>query len=252
MKKKSYRSKEMKSHKEIHNEIRNLVSKVQRLSPRLFNLGLVYSFDTKIRSLEIMQKYTVETIRELFKAYKEEKKNSIYPKDIDKLLGESIAFFEAYLNAFYSFLQTIGRLTPYFYDKKKLKKSIPDYTLAKQIDFFLDNPDVDPKYFDYLKNNMGWHDELMCNRHAITHNVSAFLGFGEKEIVFIGMPEKRIDFFESGKPTKRLEQYTLKNWNSLFEFLNFYVEHFSSREIFVDKKVELKELMKIHKKQTAK
>lgn len=242
----------MKSLKEIFDKVRNLISKVQRLSPRLFNLGLVYSFDTKIRCLQIMQKYTLERIRELFKAYEKEKENSIYPKDTTRLLHEGIAFFEAYLNAFYSLLQIIGKVTPYFYDKRKLMKSIPDDYLAKQISYFLNNPDVDPEYSSYLRTNMTWHDELMSNRHAITHNVSAFLGFGEREIVFIDMPKRRIDFFENGKPTKKLEEYVLNNWNSLFKFFSFYVGHFSSREIFVDKEVELKELTKIHRKQTSK
>jgi len=241
----------MKSHKKIYGEIRNLVSKVQRLSPHLLNLGLVYSFHTKIRCLDIMQKYTLERIRELFKA-SEKEKNSIYLKDTSRLLDEGIAFFEAYLNAFYSLLQIIGKITPYFYDKTKLKQSIPDDYFTKQISYFVDSPNVDPEYSGYLKNRMKWHDELMNNRHAITHNVSAFLGFGESEIVFIHMPKKRIDFFENGKPTKKLEEYILNNWNSLFEFFNFYVEHFSSREIFVDKEAELKELRKIHRKQTSK
>ena len=242
----------MKSYKETYSRTRNLLSKVERSSPRLFNLGIVYSFDTKIRCLKIMQKYTLERIRELFKAYEKEKENSIYLKDTTRLLHEGIAFFEAYLNAFYSLLQIIGKVTPYFYDKRKLMKSIPDDYLAKQISYFVNNPDVDPEYSSYLRTNMTWHDELMSNRHAITHNVSAFLGFGEREIVFIDMPKRRIDFFENGKPTKKLEEYVLNNWNSLFKFFSFYVEHFSSREIFVDKEVELKELMKIHRKQTSK
>jgi hypothetical protein len=243
----------MKSHREIYDRIRNLVSKVQRLSPYLLNLGLVYSFQAKMASLEIMQKYTLERIRELFKTSEKEKKKSIYLKDTSRLLNEGIAFFEAYLNAFYSLLQIIGKVTPYFYDKKKLKQPIPNDTFDKQFRYFANkNPDVDPEYSNYLKNNMIWYDELMNNRHAVTHNVSAFLGFGEREIVFIHMPKQRIDFFEKGKPTKKLEEYILNNWDSLFSFFNFYVEHFSSREICVDKEAELKELRKIHRKQTSK
>ena len=243
----------MKSHKEIYVQTRNLVAKVEHMSPWLFNRGVGYSFHTKMVSLEIMQKYTLERIRELFKAYRKEKKNSIYLKDTTRLLDEGIAFFEAYLNAFYSLLQIIGKITPYFYDKKKLKQPIPNNTFDEQFRYFAnENPDVDPEYSSYLKKNMIWYDELMSNRHAITHNVSAFLGFGEKEIVFIHMPKRKIDFFEQGKPTKKLEEYILNNWNSLFDFFNFYVEHFSSREIFVDTERELKKLRKIFRKQTSK
>ena len=240
----------MKSYKEIYNQIRNLVSKVERLSPCLSNIGLTYSFGTKIRCLEIIHKNALETIRKLFEASEREKKNSIYLKDTTRLLYEGIAFFEAYLNAFYSFLQIIGKMTPYFYDRKKLKNPIPDRYFAPQVIYFIDNPDVDPEFSSYLKNSMAWHDELLSNRNAITHNVSAFLGFGKKEMVFIHMPKKRIDFFEHGKPTKELEKYILNNWDSLFEFFDFYVEHFSSREIFVDKEAEVKELAKILHKRT--
>lgn len=232
----------MKSHSKIHAEIRALVSRVERLSPRLFNLGLTYFLDTKLRCLEIMQKYALQKIEELFKTLGKEKDNSIHLQETGKLLSESIAFFEAYLNAFYSFLQILGRITPYFYDSRELRKAIPDDFFAKQISYFVNNPDVDPEYSNYLKNSMAWHDELMSNRHAITHNVSAFLGFGEEEIVFIDMPKRRIDFFENGKPTKKLQEYVVNNWNSLFGFLNFYVEHFSNRQIFVDAEGEFTEI----------
>lgn len=58
------RNREMKSHKEIYNEIRKLVSKVEHLSPRLSNLGLGYSFHAKLGCLEIMQRHTLEKIKD--------------------------------------------------------------------------------------------------------------------------------------------------------------------------------------------
>jgi len=230
----------MKSDKDVYHRIRKFVSKVVHSSPVLANYGLDYSFNTQFKCLATMQEYTLKTIRELFRTYKGKNVNSILQKDIDIFLIESIAFFEAYLNAFYSFIQIIGRLTPYFYDREKLKRSVPYRYFHWQIDYFLDNPDVDHEYSDYLKNNMTWYDELIFNRDAVSHNVSAFLGFGKKEIIFIDMPKRRIDFFESGKPTKKLEQYILENWTSLFEFLDFYVEHFSNRQIFVETEEEWK------------
>jgi len=242
----------MKTYKDIYIRIRNLVSRAERSSPYLSNLGLGYSFDMKLKCLEIMQKHTLHRIQECFDTAKEERKNSIRLKDTGKLLDESVAFFEAYLNAFYSFLQIIGKMTPYFYDRKKLKQLIPDDYFVGQIRHFVDNPNVDPKYSSYLKKNMTWHDQLMSNRHGITHNVSAFLGFGKEEMEFIDMPEKRIDFFKTGKPTKKLEKYILNSWNSLFKFLDFYVEHFSNREVFVDEEAETKELWKILRKHTSK
>jgi len=198
-----------------------------------------------------MQKYTLQRIQECFDTAKEERKNSIHLRDMGKLLDESVAFFEACLNAFYSFLQIIAKVTPYFYDREKLSEPIPDRDFGSQIDHFKKKPDVDDKYSNYLTNNIEWYKDFVDNRHAITHNVSAFLGFGKEEVEFIDMPEGRIDFFKTGKPTKELEKYILTNWDSLFKFLDFYAEHFSSCEVFVDKEAEAKELWKILRKHTS-
>jgi len=236
----------MRSHREIYNEFRDLLLKVESSSPWLFNLGIGYSFDTKLRCIEIMQNHVIEKIQELFKTAEKEKgkENSALLEETTKLLPESIAFFEAYLNAFYSFFQIIGKITPYFYDSRQLKKPILVGSFAKQMGYFRKNPQVDSEYSNYLQSSMTWHDELMSDRHAITHNVSAFLGFGKSEMEFITMPKRRIDFFENGKPTKKIEEFILNKWNSLFEYFDFYVKHFSTRQIFVDKDKELKWLTK--------
>jgi len=101
-------------------------------------------------------------------------------------MNECIAFFKAYLNAFYSLLQIIGKILPYFYEENTAKH-IPTANFGKQLTHFKEHPEIDHEYVNYLKNNMGWYYELVCNRHAISHNVSAFLGFGENDVVFIHM-----------------------------------------------------------------
>lgn len=143
-----------------------------------------------------------------------------------------------------AFFQMIAKVTPYFYDKKTKASQIPDRYFNAQMKHFIDNPIIDSQYAEYLKNNMGWYVELELNRNAISHNVSAFLGFGEEEVEFIPMRKKRIDFFKHGKPTEKIEKYIKANWNSLFNFLKFYVDHFSNCNIFVDKAKELEEVRK--------
>jgi hypothetical protein len=64
------------------------------------------------------------------------------------------------------------------------------------------------------------------------------------------MPKRRIDYFENGKPLKKLVEYISANWNSLFDFLNFYVNHFSNREIFVNKEKEMETVRQLVSKGT--
>ena len=229
---------------EIYSKLLSLINKVGHSSPLLSNLGIGTSFNSKFMSLQIMQNYTIEKSRVLFDAMEEEKDTSIYLKNTTKYHRECTAFFEAYLNAFYSFLQMIAKVTPYFYDKKTKASRIPDRYFMAQMKHFIDNPTIDIQYANCLENNMGWYAELELNRHAISHNVSAFLGFGKEEVEFIHMRKRRIDFFKHGKPTKKIEEYIVANWNSLFNFLKFYVNHFSNRKVFVDKAKELEEVRK--------
>lgn len=228
----------------IYSKFLTLVSKVRQSSPLLSNLGIGLSVQSKFVSLQIMQKYTIEKATTLFATSREERKHSIALTETTSSLYECIAFFEAYLNSFYSFMQMIAKVTPYFYDIKMMMKKIPERYFREQMEHFINNPTIDAEYSEYLKKNMKWYTELERNRHAISHNVSAFLGFGKEEVEFIQMQKKRIDFFESGKPCKKMEEYVQANWNSLLDFLEFYVNCFSDRKIFVDNVKELEEVRK--------
>lgn len=219
--------------KTIYLKFMSLVNKLGRSSLLLSNWGIGTSAQSKFVSLQIMQDYTIEKAKKLFSVCKEEQKHSIALVNTTSSLYECTAFFEAYLNAFYSFLQIIAKITPYFYDTK-FAKGIPVSNFGKQRTYFKAHPEIDRVYANYLQNNMDWYDELICNRHAISHNVSAFLGFGEEEVEFIHMQKKRIDYFESGKPSKKIEDYVQTNWIALLDFLDFYVDHFSTRKIMVD------------------
>jgi len=229
---------------EIYSKFLSLINKVSHSSPLLSNLGIGVSTQSKFMSLQIMQNYTMEKSRLLFDTMKKERDTSIYLKNTTECHRECTAFFEAYLNAFYSFFQMIAKVTPYFYDKKTKANRIPDRYFAVQMKHLIDNPAIDIQYANYLKNNMDWYVELELNRHAISHNVAAFLGFGKEEVEFIHMRKRQIDFFKHGKPTKKIEKYIVANWNSLFSFLKFYVDHFSNRKIFVDKAKELEKVRK--------
>lgn len=233
------------SFSEIYQRFYSLVRQVEMMSPLLTNLGLSTSLQSKFYSLELMQIETKKRVEQTFATYKNEKaqQDHIVLKELGKNLNESIAYFEAYLNAFYSLFQIIAKVTPYFFNDEKLRKNVMHGEFAKEIEIFHNCPTLDLDYANYLET-MTWYSELMYNRHAVTHHVAVFLAFDKEHIVFIDMPKKRIDFFEQGKPNKKLIDYIEKNWSSLFEYLDFYERHFRDFKIIAYQLEELEFIKK--------
>jgi hypothetical protein len=230
---------------EIYQRFYSLVRQVEMMSPLLTNLGLSISLQSKFYSLELMQIETKKRVEQTFATYKSDKakQDHIVLKELGKNLNESIAYFEAYLNAFYSLFQIIAKVTPYFFNDEKLRKNVLHGEFAKETEIFHNCPILDPDYANYLET-MTWYRELMYNRHAVTHNAAVFLAFDKEHIVFIDMPKKRIDFFEQGKPNEKLIDYMEKNWSSLFEYLDFYEKHFRDFKIIADQLEELEFIKK--------
>jgi len=194
-------------------------------------LGYEISFSSKMRSLEIMHLHTWKKSRELEEVFKEEKGKVVHAKKTGEALDETLAFFEAYLNAFYSLLQIIAKVTQHFYEKEKLKvgKHFGD-NFGALVNSLKNNMKIDPEFSSYLKEKLGWYKTLSNNRTMITHYGSAFLGFNEGgRVVFIDYPKEGLSWFAPKKPTRELERYLTQTFNDLFDFLNFYVNHFRQR-----------------------
>jgi hypothetical protein len=230
---------------EIYQRFYSLVRQVEMASPLLFNLGLSMSLQSKFYSLELMQIETKKRVEQTSATYQKEKaqQDHIVLKELGKNLNESVAYFEAYLNAFYSLFQIIAKVTPYFFNDNRLKKNVLHGEFSKEIEIFHNCPTLDLDYANYLET-MTWYRELMYNRHAVTHHAAVFLAFDKEHIVFIDMPKKRIDFFEQGKPNKKLIKYIEQNWVSLFEYLDFYERHFRVSKIINDPLEELEFIKK--------
>ncbi len=229
----------------IYQRFCSLVRQVEIMSPLLSNLGVSISLQSKFYSLEIMQIETKKRVEQTFVTYNNEKghQDHIVLNKLGKDINESIAYFEAYLNAFYSLFQIIAKVTPYFFNDEKLKENVLHGEFAKEMEIFHNCPTLDLDYANYLET-MAWYRELMYNRHAVTHHVAVFLAFDKEHIVFIDMPKKRIDFFEQDKPNKKLTDYIEKNWSSLFEYLDFYERHFKDFKIIADQLGELEFIKK--------
>ena len=112
-------------------------------------------FTSKFASLEIMRHYTLDRCKTLPKTLENEKKTSIALIDTTFNLNEVQAFFEAYLNAFYSLLQVLARFTSFFYKKEFPNVKINDENFGSQLDFFRQNKELPDEVFSkYVENEL--------------------------------------------------------------------------------------------------
>jgi len=186
------------------------------------------AFASKMACFEIMYRETLKKVKNLETVAKEEKsEDKVAMNKTTRAWYEATAFFEAYLNSFYSLLQIIAKFTPLFYGKNR--DIIPDDNFGKQVNFFVTHPRFDVDFSSHLTDRLSWYKTLRDNRHAITHRLSAFLGF-EKDwrIVFVDYPKKEFDWFGE-KSFRDIEGYLDQSFNDLFDFLEFYTQHFRKR-----------------------
>ena len=224
----------MERYRQIYHEMVSLLRDSKTINPKLFGYGM--SFSSKMSSLERMYLTTLKKSKKLEEVAKKEKaEEKVLLKETTKAWNEAVAFFEAYLNAFYSLLQIIAKVTPYFYEEEKseslgrIGKGFGD-NFGELINFFQDNTNIDPEFSSYITTKLGWYKILRNNRNMITHEGSAFLGFKEDgKIVFIDYPKKGFSWFEPKKSTRDLEDYLGQSFKDLFDFLDFYVNHFRQR-----------------------
>lgn len=224
----------MERYRRIYNEMVSLLRFSRTIDPKLF--GYEMAFISKMSSLETMYREALKRSKELEEVAKEEQaEGKVLLNGTTKALYRAIAYFEASLNAFYSLLQVIAKVTPYFYEKeeseqlRRIGKGWGD-NFGKLVRFFKDNTSIDPEFSSYVATKLKWYETLRNNRHMITHEGSAFLGFkGDGKIVFIDYPKKKFSWFGQNKQTKELENYLNQSFNDLFDFLDFYANHFSPR-----------------------
>jgi len=218
----------MDRYQKTYQEMVSLLTDFQAIDPRMFGYNM--SFNSKAFSFEMMYRETLKRIRELEEIYKKE---STQGKKVLEETGvawsKSVAYFEAYLNAFYSLLQIIAKITLLFYKEPKMSSITKEWgdNFGKLIDFFKRNKSIDSQFSVYVDKNLGWYETLRNNRHMITHEGSAFLGFSKGgKILFLDYPKKGFNWFDPNKSTKDLESYLSQSFENLFSFLDFYATHF--------------------------
>jgi hypothetical protein len=219
----------MESYKQVYQEMISLLTDSKSIDPKMFDYGMC--FRSKMFSFEMMYRKTLKYIKELEEIYKKENaQGKILLEETGRAWNKSVAFFEAYLNAFYSLLQIIAKITPYFYGNEKSKIFPSSTYFGRLIDYLKKHPNIDTDFSSYLNQRVRWYETLRNNRHMITHEGSAFLGFGQDgKIVFVDYPKKGFSWFQPNKSTKDLESYLTQSFADLFDFLDFYVKHFRQR-----------------------
>lgn len=206
-------------------------------------IGYSMAFQSKMASFEIMYKEALKKAKNLETVVIEEmSENKIALTKTTRALYDATAFFEAYLNSFYSLLQIIAKFTPLFYEKNR--DQIPDENFGMQVNYFVaENPKLDPEFSSFLKEARArWYETLRDNRNATTHRLSAFLAF-EKDytVLFRDYPSDREFDWLNKKTYRKLEEYLDRSFNDLFDFLEFYTQHFRKR---VPKSVRTKLILK--------
>ena len=238
----------MKRFRRIYYEALTLFGDVTRAHADTFGYSMVFS--SKMVSFEIMYREILKKLKNLESVMKEEEsEQKVAFTRTTTALDEAIAFFEAYLNSFYSLLQIIAKFTPLFYEKSEVK--VPDDHFGEQVDFFITkHPELDPKFSSYLRDNLTWYKTLRNNRHAITHRLSAFLGFKKDgTVVFIDYPKKKFDWFDN-KVLIQIEKYLDQSFNDFFDFLEFYAHYFRERVPESDKaKIILRSVLQANTEQ---
>ncbi len=207
----------------IYDEMRMLFADIQ--ASEIFDYRVALPF--KMASFEIMHWEALKKAKHLeTTAKKERAEEKVLLDKTTTSLYSAAASFEAYLNSFYSLLQIIAKFTPYFYGADKYR--IPARYFGEQVNFFITNPDFDPEFSYYLAHRLRWYETLKNNRHAVTHRISAFLGFEKDEVVFQDYPAEKSDLFGE-KKFRDIRAYLVQSFDEFFDFIEFYVQHFRNR-----------------------
>lgn len=224
----------MNKYQQIFDEFNAFLVGIKDIDPNMFEYGV--SFGLKVFALQEMHRKTLEKVKELEEVQKKENAEAkvilqlggIYiAKNTDMAWKKSIAYFEAYLNAIYSLLQVIARITLIIYQKKSIATGEMGDNFGSLKTYLKDHKRVDTDFTTHIETKMGWYTTFKNNRHKITHNGSAFLMFDENgEVTFLDYANTESKLLDQNKSIKNLESYLLKSFEDLFDFLDFYEKHF--------------------------
>lgn len=127
-----------------------------------------------------------------------------------------------------SLMEDIAAMTPCFYPRGPEKPKRRSF--KGQIKWYENHPDFDSTMTDYLKNKLGWFNELRDVRDDLLHNQAFLWPFPLKD----EQGKFQLHFYIVSAEDKKIITYELmiilqKTLLNLIEFMNFYTEHFTKR-----------------------
>jgi hypothetical protein len=139
-----------------------------------------------------------------------ETKNMHYIKiDIESFFGFS-----------YSILEIIARLTPIFY--KPPLKGLKSGHFREQRKWFIEHPEKDSEYSEYLKRETSWFEDFVEHRKKLTHYHPLIIFQSTTHGITFGTDRNRKGFI----PNFSVLEYINETTSKFLEFIIFYNEHY--------------------------
>jgi len=133
---------------------------------------------------------------------------------------------EAYFYVLISTFDIIAKLTPYFYSEWEGDKDTKRY-FSHQIEFFKKNPMKDPKYTEYLNDNMKWFEKVREHRNELTHNGALYIFPTSKKKFYFGTKRNEKGFI----PNEEVENCIAETFQGFCNFLIYYNSHFGAKRL---------------------
>lgn len=151
-----------------------------------------------------------------------------FPIQEQSLMTKNYHYIEIDIESFfhfsYSILEIIAkRLTSRFY-KPKLE-GLPTKNFRRQRKWFIENPQKDPEYCEYLRRKTAWFEGFREHRRSLTHYHPLITFQTSQHDITFGTGRDEEGYI----PNVSVAEYINKTTSELLDFIDFYDKHFGRR-----------------------
>ena len=144
----------------------------------------------------------------------------------NKLYFRFLIDLEAYFYLLISTLDILAELTPNFYSEWEGNKNTRQY-FSRQREFFIQNPEKDPEYAIYVRDNMEWFEKVRGHRNELTHNGALIIFPTSKKKFYFGTKRNEKGFI----PNEEVETCIVETFQGFCNFLIYYNSHFGAKPL---------------------
>ena len=137
---------------------------------------------------------------------------------------------EAYFYLLISTLDILAKLTPNFYSEWEGDKDTRRY-FSHQREFFIQNPEIDPEYARYLKDNMEWFEKVRGHRNELTHNGALIVFSSSNKKFYFGTKRNEKGFI----PSEEVKTCITDTFQGFCNFLIYYNSHFGAMPLRISR-----------------